>query len=247
LGQIVGLIAGFAAVGLGATAKGVLGFGFPLITVPLLAGLLGARPAVLVAAIPAFLANLLILRTTRRHPLQPWFLRMAAAVLVGAVAGALLFSRLPVRALTLGLGIVTLALVFGLGRGPRSEATRARLRAWGAPFGLAVGVLGGATDISGPGLVAFLSAIEREPDRFLFSLMILYVILNLSQITTLVSTGAYTPPLLLAAAAACVPMAVGVQIGARVRARLASETFRRLVLAVVVISALNLVRQGLMG
>lgn len=250
--RVIGVGIGAAAAALGVVAvaavmKGALGFGFPLIAVPTLAGIIGARPAVLVVAIPALVANLLILRGCRRHRLEPWFLRLAGAVLVGAVAGALLFGHLPAHTLTLGLGIITLALVAALGRKSPGPATAERLRAWAPLAGLVVGVLGGATDISGPGLVAFLTAIERDRDRFIYALTLLYVILGVAQVTTLARTGAYSPALLVAAAGACVPMAAGVAIGARIRARLPSELFRRIVLAVVVISALNLVRQGIWG
>ncbi len=246
-GGVAGAVAALVVVALAAILKGALGFGFPLIAVPTLASILGARPAVLVVAIPALAANLLILRGCRRHPLEPWYLRLAAAVLLGSVGGALLFGHLPVRVLTLGLGVVTLALVAVLGRGAPDAVTGGKLRAWAPLVGLVMGVLGGATDISGPGLVAFLTAIERDRERFIYALSLLYVILGTAQVATLARTGAYSPVLLEAAAGACVPMAAGVAIGARIRARLPSELFRRIVLAVVVISALNLVRQGIWG
>jgi uncharacterized membrane protein YfcA len=241
------IAAAVLVVGLAATMKGALGFGFPLLSVPTLASIVGARPAVLIVAVPALLANVLILLGCRRHRLEPWFLRMAAAVLAGAVAGALLFGRLPARALTLGLGIVTLGLVALLARRPPDPGAVLRLRAWAPLAGLLAGALGGATDISGPGLVIFLTAAEGERDRFMFALMILYVVLGAAQLATLGRTGLYTPSLLAAAVLACLPMAAGVAIGSRIRARLSAEVFRRAVLAVVVLSALNLLRQGIWG
>jgi uncharacterized membrane protein YfcA len=243
----LGAAAGVVVIAAAATMKGVLGFGFPLVAVPTLAGIVGARRAVLIAAVPAFLANLLILRSCRRHRLEPWFLRLAAAVLAGAVAGALLLGRLPVRALTLGLGVVTLVLVAAIGRRPPAPAAVSQLRAWAPLVGLTVGVLGGATDISGPGLVALLAAVEPEGERFMSSLMTLYVILGAGQLATLGRTGLYSPAVLAAAGAACLPMAAGVALGTRIRARLSPETFRRVVLVVVVLSALNLVRQGFLA
>lgn len=50
-----------------------------------------------------------------------------------------------------------------------------------------------------------------------------------------------------AAAIACAPVVAGVTLGMRLRARLQAAAFRRVVLVVIVLSALNLIRQGLWG
>jgi uncharacterized membrane protein YfcA len=228
-----------------AIVKGVLAFGFPLISVPALATVLGARTAVLVVSIPAFAANLLLMGNVGWQRLERWFAVLIVSLVAGTVTGALLVNRLPVRALALVLGVTALALLGLVGR--KLSGLAAGLRRLAPLAGLLAGVLGGATDISGPVLVAYVAGLEHDRERFVFCLTLLYMVIGATQILTFARTGLYTPRLLAWALAACLPMALGTWLGVRLRQRLQSDTFRRAVLVVVALAAANLIRQGLWG
>lgn len=235
----------FVIVVLASVVKGVLGFGFPLIAVPTLASVVGARAAVVAMTIPSLAGNFLVMADVGARRLQRWYVILIASLVLGSVAGALLLNRLPVKALALGLGLATLGLLALIGR--QVGGSGDRLRPWAPLAGLLAGILGGATDVPGPVLVAYLAGVEHDQDRFVFSMTLLFIISGGAQMLTFARSRVYTPHLVLAGLVACIPMAAGTWAGIRWRARLRSETFRRAVLVVVALSALNLVRQGLWG
>ncbi|KRT76136.1 MAG: hypothetical protein XU14_C0063G0001, partial [Armatimonadetes bacterium CSP1-3] len=74
-----------------ATVKGVAGLGFPLITVPLVANIVGPHAAVVIIAVPTVASNLFMVAhgggTVAR-------LRQLAWLIVGLVAGAAVSARL---------------------------------------------------------------------------------------------------------------------------------------------------------
>ena len=70
--------------------KGVTGFGLPLFATPILAGVFGARQAVVIMSIPAFLSNLTVLYSCRRDLFVIRELQTVVIVgAVGVVAGGL--------------------------------------------------------------------------------------------------------------------------------------------------------------
>src|SRR2546427_10321695 len=87
---LVLLVVAFASA-----VKGALGFGFPLIAVPLSATLIGSRTAVVLIAVSVVFSNFLVL--FRGGGTAGEFRRFAgllAGVIVGTVIGAQLLSRL---------------------------------------------------------------------------------------------------------------------------------------------------------
>ncbi|MGH2349839.1 MAG: TSUP family transporter, partial [bacterium] len=128
--------------------KTTLGFGFPLIAVPIAANLIGARTAVVLIAIPVMFSNLLILlrgRGTAEEFRQFW--SMLAAVIIGTVIGAQFLGVLDPALLSLLLGVTTVAFaIVALVGGLPVVSRRAQTYA-GPLVGLAAGVMGGVTGI----------------------------------------------------------------------------------------------------
>jgi uncharacterized membrane protein YfcA len=245
---VVETAAALVVVGVAAAVKGAVGFGFPMIAVPTLAAVVGARTAVVVVTIPSLVANVLILRSLGRQPLDGWFLRLCAGLLVGTAAGALLVTRVPGRVLSLVLGLMALGvLAQGALRTPKGSGRDSAWRLLAPVAGLVAGLLGGATDIFSPVLAAFLSAVDPDRDRFVFRLTVLFLLGGVLQIATFARAGLYTPDRAWTAALACLPMLAGTWAGIRLRPRLQTETFQRSVRFLILLAALNLVRQGLLG
>ena len=90
------LVAGLAVAGF---AKGTTGMGLPLVATPILAGIFGPRPAVVIVTIPIFAANsVLLMQGWRRLALIRTIVPIVVASAIGTVAGVNLLALLDQRA-----------------------------------------------------------------------------------------------------------------------------------------------------
>ena len=225
--------------------KGAIGFGFPLLAVPLLSSIMGPKVAIPVVAIPTLLSNLFIIRRggAGREGGALWTLLAGTAV--GTVAGALLLGALNPR-LAAGLvgGVALLyvtATVLRLTlRVPATSVSRA-----GPVFGLVAGLMGGATGISSPLLASYLHMLRLEKREFVFWITMTFFVVNIVQIATYFRLGLYEGSVLTTALLACAPMVIGTLGGLALQDRLEPRLFERIVLAVVFIAAANLVARSL--
>src|SRR5262245_57094885 len=85
-----------AAVGLAALVKGTLGFGFPPVATPLVAGILGAKAAVIILAIPGLVLNLTQVLIGRGN-IAAWrsLLPVMSSIIIGSFTGGYLLTVLP--------------------------------------------------------------------------------------------------------------------------------------------------------
>ncbi|HEY6103896.1 MAG TPA: sulfite exporter TauE/SafE family protein [bacterium] len=231
---------------LATAVKAALGFGFPLIAVPLSSLLVGPRNAVLLIAIPVVITNFAILLRgggTRQD------LRRFGILLLGVVAGTVVsapfLGRLNPALLTMVVG-VTAVLFAGLSFWnlvpdipPSAE------RYAGPAVGLFAGIVGGVTGIFAPPIAAYIHSLRVEKRVFVFWLTASFMLGGLTQAVTYYRLGLYTPAVVLYAALACVPALLGTQVGLWIQDRLPSELFRRLVLVLVLVTGISLIGQSL--
>jgi uncharacterized protein len=213
---------------------GVIGFGFPIIAMPVLTAVFDAKTAVLLTVVP--IVAITLVSSFRGGNLRQsigrfWWLPLVTAV--GGFLGVQLFLVAPVQAITLLLDR------FGPGRFPLVH------RHW-IPFGAAAALLAGtfeaSVNIGVPPLLIYLMMAGVDPLAMVQSLNFIFLASKLVQTATLIATGA----LPAASAAAMLPfaaLAIGtLYAGMRVRDRMAVATYRRalrvfLWIAVVVLLA----------
>lgn len=243
LGLLIGSLA-FAGL-----VKGVTGFGLPLFATPILAGVFGARQAVVIMSIPAFVSNLAVLYASRRAALlvahELWLLTVAGAV--GVVLGLLLLARIDQNVLALVIaGIVFLFLARGdrlLGRDPRAL----RMRVMGPLIGGLSGLLNGGTSIAGPLLATYLHARRLSSAEFVASVAVVVQVFSIVQIVGLWQLGLYDRAIVVTGLLSLLPSLLFVAIGVRVRKRVNGAVFRIVISLLLILSALNLIVQGLKG
>jgi uncharacterized membrane protein YfcA len=239
---IVLLVIAFAAA-----VKGALGFGFPLIAVPISANLIGARTAVVLIAVSVVFGNFIILlRGGGRVQDVRRFAGLLLGVIVGTVIGALLLDRLDPGTLALIVGITSLLFAaLGLLNITPEISPRAQLYT-GPSIGLASGIMGGTTGIFAPLIAAYMHSLRLDKRGFVFWLTVAFLVGGAVQTLSYYRLGLYSGTTLLYAAATFIPIMVGTQLGFLIQDRLPAETFRRLVLLLVLASGLNLVIRQLL-
>lgn len=233
------IVAGAAAV------KGTIGFGFPLIAVPLLSTILGPRVAVPVVAIPTLLSNVFIVSRGGFSRGSASLALVLVGIIIGTPAGALLIRVLEPRVLSVLVGAAALLYVL---------ATLLRLTVLIPPaavlpaapiVGVGAGVMGGLTGISSPLLASYLHMLRVGKREFVFWITIMFFVGNAVQVGSYVRLGLYAGPVLSTSLFACLPMVVGTWSGLALQDRIRPETFSRVVLAIVFLASLNLLAKGL--
>lgn len=242
----LGLLVG--ALALAGLAKGVTGMGLPLFATPILAAVFGARTAVVVMSIPTFVTNfLLIVEGRDALPVLRRIWPVAVAGAIGVVVGLNLLVRIDQNLLSLviaGLVVVVLA------RGDRvlgDDPAALRVRVIGPLLGAVGGVLLGTTSIASPAVAGYFHALRLAPRDFVLALAVLFQILGAVQVFGLWRLGEYDAEIIRIAVLALVPMLVTFALGVRLRHRLDSVLFRRVIAGFLALSALVLVWQGLRG
>ncbi|HEV2438453.1 MAG TPA: sulfite exporter TauE/SafE family protein [bacterium] len=228
-----------------ATVKGAVGFGFPLVSIPLLSAIIGPRAAVPVIAVPTLLSNVIMVSRGSASRASTHLLLALGGLAVGTLAGAAVIKALDPRWLSVLVGVVTLgyaaATAFRLTALVPEQAGR---RA--APVvGLAAGLLGGATGIFAPLLASYLHLLHMAKREFIFWITMMFFVSNIVQVVSYAHLGLYAGQVLLLALIGCVPMAIGTWSGMALQDRLDPEVFGRIVLAIVFIASLNLLVRAL--
>jgi uncharacterized membrane protein YfcA len=200
------------AVFLGAALQSAAGFGFALVSAPILFALLGPRQAVSAGALVGIELSSLTLATERRVPrvLRGEAFALVAWSVPGLAIGAIALRELPDRVLSV---LVALAVLGALGlrlrgraagtveraptaheREPERDAI-ARPRRWSsAAAGLSTGALSSATSLSGPPLVLHLVARGLSPDQMRDTLAAVFVALAVLTSAALLISGTFEIP-----------------------------------------------------
>jgi uncharacterized protein len=242
--HVLQLLAASAVVCLASMIKGTIGFGFPLVAVPLLSALMGPRVAIPVVAIPTLLSNVLVIRRggAAGTPAAMWMALSGLAV--GTVAGALLLGSLDARLVSGLVGLVAILYVLATALRLTVRVPAASARQVGPVFGVLAGLMGGATGISSPLMASYLLLLRLEKREFVFWITVMFFIVNIAQVATYFRLGLYVVPVLTTALLVCVPMVIGTLAGLALQDRLAPRLFERIVLVVVFAAGLNLVVQS---
>ena len=233
------LILGLAVAG---AAKGVSGMGLPLIATPILAGVFGPRMAVTIVTIPIFVANtLLVVQGFRRSGgLLRGVVPLLAAAVVGTAFGTLLLAALDQR--TFAILIAAMVAIF-LARGDRlfgEDPAALRARVLGPLVCFAGGVLQGTTSIASPLVGSYFHAQRLRPAEFVFVLSAIFELNSIVQLIGYSLQGLYTPEVVALGLLGLVPTLLAMMLGIYLRGRLDATLFRRLIVALLLLSVTNL-------
>lgn len=236
------------AIGFGAFVKGVTGTGLPQIAIPVMAAVIGVERAVIIMAIPGIVSNLWLVRANRDMRHETRDLRVLGTTgVAGAAAGTVVLTTVDGRWLSLVLAIVILGYVAVVTRSPHLSLSPRLTRFTSPPVGLLAGGLQGATGVSGPLLSTYLHGFALAPRAYVLSLSTLFLVFSIVQAVTLAGLGLYTVALVRDSALALLPIAVMLPVGHRLSRLLPADTFRRVILVGLALTATALLYGALTG
>lgn len=212
------------------------GFGFGLLSVPVMTLAIPAREAVVVSTILGVCVSGWQAWRMRAHADRVLVRRMTIAAHAGMPLGLWVFVAVDDRVLKLVLGGAVLVAVVAL-------AMQINLHHVGPGLDVAAGFVSGVLNTSvstnGPPLVFVLQARRLAPDVFRGTLARIFTLCAFVAFASFVAVGKVTRGGLLAAAIALPAMLVGQFAGLPLRAHIHGERFRLLVLALLAAAAVS--------
>jgi len=184
------------ALFVGAALQSATGFGFALVSAPILFALLGPKEAVTAGIVVAILLNSLTLATERRRPqvLVRDAVALVAWSLPGMALGVIALREVPRQPLSV---VVAVAVLAGLALrvASRRAGAVARPRGWLVPAaGVTAGALGTSTSLNGPPLVFCLLARGAAPGQMRDTLAAIFLAEAVLGLPALLLSATFTPP-----------------------------------------------------
>jgi uncharacterized membrane protein YfcA len=227
----VTLVLGGLAVVLAAFVKGAIGFGFPTLGTPLLSLVTDVKTAVVLLIIPNItMDGIQFLRRGAPRAVVDRFWTLLVAGAAGTLVGTRLLVGLSPRTATLVLSAVVLGFV-ALSAAGVSPRLAPRWERWLSPVvGLAVGVIGGVTNVPGTPLVVYLHALRLPKHEFVAAVAFTFVVYKLVQLAAVAYFGLLAWSLAGWSVALTGLALGGFAAGLRVQDRLDPRAFNRAVL-----------------
>lgn len=236
------------AVFAGGLVKGVCGLGLPIVAMGLLTMVFPVPFALAAACGSIVLANFwqawaagAPMAAVKRH----WAVIVFLAGFL--FAGARLAAHLTPEDLFLTVGVIV-ALFCALNLWNADLALPARWERAAAPAaGAAAGIMAGVSAIWGPPITMYFLSLRLPKEEFVRAVGLVWACGSVPLVIAYEINGILTPETRALTVLAAPAALAGMFLGARVRARLPQETFRKILLAVFMAVGVNLIRKGLAG
>jgi uncharacterized protein len=229
----------------GAAVKGAVGFGMPIVAVPLLTLIVDLPSAVMLMVIPILTSNIhQAAGSGNTAALLRRFWPVMLLLMLGVFAGVRALATFEPRLLNLimGAAIVSVALLLLLQPSIRIRAGHERVL---GPFaGLLSGFLGGVAALFGPPMVVYLVGLNLPKDEFVKAVATIYLCAALTLMLAMSTVGPMRPVDYAMSGLAAVPTHLGIGFGTLIRRHVPQHVFRMVVLSVVLVTGLDLVRKG---
>lgn len=226
------ILAVAGAVFFAAFVQAIAGFGFGLMSMPLMTLAIEPSRAVVVSTLVSVCITTWQSWAMRADAVRPVLKRMTIAAYVGMPLGLVVLTTVSDTALRLTLGVAVLIAVVLLAAnvsfhaGPRTDLTA----------GFVSGILNTSLSTNGPPLVFALQARRMEAHHFRATISAVFALSNVFAITLFVASGKVTRDGLVAAAFAAPSLLAGQALGFPLRKHVHGQRFRGLVLVLLTLA-----------
>jgi uncharacterized membrane protein YfcA len=228
------------------TVKGTIGVGMPVVAFPLVSALIDVRAAVMLLTVPLIISNIPQAfegGATRAclNSLVPVLCGLVPGIFVGSVL--LLQFGAPIATTLAGFAVVVTALLMLTAPALRVH-DRMQLPA-GVGAGFFGGVLGGLAAMPGPLVFIYLLARGSRGRGFTKQASLFLVLSAALMALALTVSRQFDWTDLALSTLALAPVGLGMVAGQRLRDALPADTFKTLVLAVVLLAGLQMLYRGI--
>lgn len=228
------------AVLAGGLVKGTLGFGMPMVALPIIAFIIPPTTAMILLCAPIFLTNFLQIKF-KEGVSSYRFLPMFISLVVGLIIGARLILEININTITqiIAVSIIFAALVncFGFKINNIKQNYEKIIT---TIIGFGSGILGGLSTFYGPPMLAYLVAVDLPKEKFVRTVSTMYFIGSFPLYGSLIYYGFATKEDLIFSLILIIPAFISQQIGTKIRDKINHKQFRNLVLFTLIILGISL-------
>ncbi|TXH38304.1 MAG: sulfite exporter TauE/SafE family protein [Burkholderiaceae bacterium] len=235
------IVLGFGILLFGATIKGAMGVGMPLVAVPLLSLIMPASQAMGCLVAPVLVSNAMqsneaksVTQVIRR---MSWLLTSQFIAMVFTVKWTTTISVADINKL---VGVIVVLAAALLAFKPQGKIPAVYEKPLGILVGAFAGFIGGVSSLTGPVLVTYLLALRLPRDEFVGTISIIYFLTGLPMYIVMLLYGRFSVYEVALSGLALLPMFLGLRLGKQIRNRLNEQTFRRLLLTFLIAVAMLL-------
>jgi uncharacterized membrane protein YfcA len=225
-----------------AVLQGLTGFGYSLMSLPLLALFMPVRVAVPVLSLTSIFLNLLVFLKARRSVRFGRIIPLTIAGIVSVPAGIWILTSTGEALLQVIIGVlVAMSAALYL------SGFRIRIRReWLAmiPTGIVSGLLNGMTTFSGPPVILFLANQQVGKQTFRGSLALYFLLLNIAAAPAFIASGLLTEDIALATAIRFPAVLAGAFLGIRLSGKVEEGRFRKMALVILALLGLMIAASG---
>ena len=229
------------AVMAGGLVKGTIGFGMPMVALPLIAFAVPVTTAMILLCAPIFLTNFLQIKF--KQGISSYrFLPMFLFLVVGLIIGARLILEINLNTITqiIAILIIFAAVVNCFGFKINNNINKQNERIITSLIGFGSGILGGLSTVYGPPMLAYLVAIDLPKEKFVRTVSTMYFIGSFPLYGSLIYYGFATKQDLIMSLLLIIPALIGQQIGTKIRDKINQKQFRNCILVTLVILGIML-------
>jgi len=228
------------AVLAGGLVKGTLGFGMPMVALPIIAFIIPPTTAMILLCAPIFLTNFLQIKF-RQGVSSYRFLPMFLSLIVGLIIGARLILEIDVNTITqiIAVSIIFAALVncFGIKIKNINKNHENTITSF---IGFGSGILGGLSTFYGPPMLAYLVAVDLPKEKFVRTVSTMYFIGSFPLYGSLIYYGFATKEDLIFSLILIIPAFIAQQVGTKIRDKFNQKQFRICILITLIILGFSL-------
>lgn len=221
------------AVGVAALVQVIAGFGFALLSMPIMTLAIPVEKAVVVSTLLSFVTTSWQSWFLRKDADRPLVKRLTISAYVGMPLGLVILEVVSDTTLKITLGLSVLLATLMLAR-------RLDLRHAGTGLDVTAGFLSGVLNTSlstnGPPLVFDLQARHLDATRFRATISVVFALCNIGALSLFIGRGKVTEEGMHAALIALPAWMVGQAVGWPIRKHMHGERFRVLVLSLLALA-----------
>jgi len=228
------------AVLAGGLVKGTIGFGMPMVALPLIAFIIPATTAMILLCAPILLTNFLQMKI--KEGISSYrFLPMIICLIIGLIIGARLILEINLNTITqiIAVSIIFAALVNCIGF-KIENINKSKERIITSIIGFGSGILGGLSTFYGPPMLAYLVAANLPKEKFVRTVSTIYFIGSFPLYGSLIYYGFATKLDLMMSLFLIIPAFISQQIGAKIRNKINQKQFRICILVTLIILGISL-------
>jgi len=220
--------------------KGTIGFGMPMVALPILSFFMPPTTAMILLCAPIFLTNFLQIKF--KEGISSYrFLPMFISLIIGLIIGARLILEININTITqiIAISIIFAGFVncFGI---KITSINQNQEKTITSIIGFGSGILGGLSTFYGPPILAYLVAADLPKEKFVRTVSTMYFIGSFPLYGSLIYYGFATSLDLIVSLVLIIPAYIAQQLGTKIRDKINQKQFKMCILITLIILGFSL-------